>query len=241
MNKQRIEALKAKENYKIGDMIEIMSILREPGGCPWDREQNHHTIRRNLIEETYEVVEAIDKDDMTLMQEELGDLLLQVVFHARIAEEDDEFDFDDVADGICRKLILRHPHIFGDVQADTTEQVLTNWDNIKKEEKHQKTDREVLDSVSHSLPSLIRADKVGSKARKLGYYDHASDFENASSEFTKIYENMNADKPTETPEEVEAAVGKLLFTAVQIAHRLGVDPEKALGDECDRMVADAKD
>ena len=145
MNKQRIEALKAKENYKIGDLIEIMSILREPGGCPWDREQNHHTIRRNLIEETYEVVEAIDKDDMTLMQEELGDLLLQVVFHARIAEEDDEFDFDDVADGICKKLILRHPHIFGDVQADTTEQVLTNWDNIKKEEKHQKTDREVLD------------------------------------------------------------------------------------------------
>ncbi len=218
-----------------------MSILREPGGCPWDREQNHHTIRRNLIEETYEVVEAIDKDDMTLMQEELGDLLLQVVFHARIAEEDDEFDFDDVADGICRKLILRHPHIFGDVQADTTEQVLTNWDNIKKEEKHQKTDREVLDSVSHSLPSLIRADKVGSKVRKLGYDDHASDFENASSEFTKIYENMNADKPDETPEEVEAAVGKLLFTAVQIAHRLGVDPEKALGDECDRVVADAKD
>lgn len=241
MNKQRIEALKAKENYKIGDLIEIMSILREPGGCPWDREQNHHTIRRNLIEETYEVVEAIDKDDMTLMQEELGDLLLQVVFHARIAEEDDEFDFDDVADGICRKLILRHPHIFGDVQADTTEQVLTNWDNIKKEEKHQKTDREVLDSVSHSLPSLIRADKVGSKARKLGYDDHASDFENASSEFTKIYENMNADKLDETPEEVEAAVGKLLFTAVQIAHRLGVDPEKALGDECDRVVADAKD
>lgn len=218
-----------------------MSILREPGGCPWDREQNHHTIRRNLIEETYEVVEAIDKDDMTLMQEELGDLLLQVVFHARIAEEDDEFDFDDVADGICRKLILRHPHIFGDVQADTTEQVLTNWDNIKKEEKHQKTDREVLDSVSHSLPSLIRADKVGSKARKLGYDDHVSDFENASSEFTKNYENMNADKPTETPEEVEAAVGKLLFTAVQIAHRLGVDPEKALGDECDRVIADAKD
>ena len=241
MNKQRIEALKAKENYKIGDLIEIMSILREPGGCPWDREQNHHTIRRNLIEETYEVVEAIDKDDMTLMREELGDLLLQVVFHARIAEEDDEFDFDDVADGICRKLILRHPHIFGDVQADTTEQVLTNWDNIKKEEKHQKTDREVLDSVSHSLPSLIRADKVGSKARKLGYDDHASDFEHASSEFTKIYENMNADKPDETPEEVEAAVGKLLFTAVQIAHRLGVDPEKALGDECDRVVADAKD
>ena len=120
MNKQRIEALKAKENYKIGDLIEIMSILREPGGCPWDREQNHHTIRRNLIEETYEVVEAIDKDDMTLMQEELGDLLLQVVFHARIAEEDNKFDFDDVADGICRKLILRHPHIFGDVQADTT-------------------------------------------------------------------------------------------------------------------------
>ena len=240
MNKQRIEAIKAKQNYSIADLREIMEILRAPGGCPWDREQDHHSIRRNLIEETYEVVEAIDKDDMTLMREELGDLLLQIVFHARIAEEDDEFDLDDVADGICKKLILRHPHIFGDVKADTTEQVLANWDSIKKVEKHQRTDREVLDSVSHSLPSLIRADKIGSKARKFGYNDHADELENASSKLTNCYNDMNNDAASETPKEASEAVGRLLFAAVSVAHRLGVDPEKALADECDRVVEDAK-
>ena len=134
MYKAKIEALKRKSEYSISDLVEIMEILRSPGGCPWDREQTHKSIRRNLIEETYEVVEAIDKDDKTLMCEELGDLMLQVVFHARMAEEDGDFTLDDVADGICKKLILRHPHIFSDVKADTTEQVLTNWDNIKKEE-----------------------------------------------------------------------------------------------------------
>ena len=241
MNKQRVDALKAKQNYSIADLREIMEILRAPGGCPWDREQDHRSIRRNLIEETYEVVEAIDKDDMTLMREELGDLLLQVVFHARIAEEDGAFNLDDVADGICKKLILRHPHIFGDVRADTTEQVLANWDSIKKEEKHQRSDREVLDSVSHSLPSLIRADKISAKMRKFGYNDHTDQLEFASSKLTNCYSGMNNDVPTESPEEVSEAVGKLLFAAAAVAHRLGVDPEKALADECDRVVSDARD
>lgn len=223
--KQRIESLKAKENYTVADLREIMEILRAPEGCPWDREQDHKSIRRNLIEETYEVVEAIDTDDKVLMCEELGDLMLQVVFHARIAEEAGKFDLDDVADGICKKLILRHPHIFADVKADTSEEVLKNWDKIKVVEKHQKSDREVFDSVSHSLPSLIRADKLVGKAEKLGYeVPHCDALDGM----------IVSDSP-------ENAIGDLLFGVVKLARTQGVDPEKALADACDRLVLTASD
>lgn len=222
--KQRIENLKAKENYTVSDLREIMEILRSPGGCPWDREQDHKSIRRNLIEETYEVVEAIDTDDKVLMCEELGDLMLQVVFHARIAEEAKSFNLDDVADGVCKKLILRHPHIFADVKADTSEEVLKNWDKIKVVEKHQKSDREVLDSVSHSLPALIRADKLAGKAEKLGYAMPQSDALEA------IFANAD-----------ESAVGDLLFAAVALTKKRGIDSEKALADACDKLVLTASD
>ncbi len=223
--KQRIEALKAKENYTVNDLREIMEILRSPGGCPWDREQDHKSIRRNLIEETYEVIEAIDTDDKVLMCEELGDLMLQVVFHARIAEEAERFNLDDIADGICKKLILRHPHIFADVKADTSEEVLNNWDKIKVVEKHQKSDREVLDSVSHSLPSLIRADKLAGKAAKLGYALPTCD----------VIDGLDAKSIS------EAEIGDLLFAAVRLAKEAGTDPEKALADACDRLVLSASD
>jgi len=217
--KERIEALKAKSDYKVEDLREIMEILRSPDGCPWDREQDHKSIRRNLIEETYEVVEAIDTDNKVLMCEELGDLMLQVIFHARIAEEAGSFNLDNVADGICKKLILRHPHIFADVVADTSEEVLKNWDKIKVVEKNQKSDREVLDSVSHSLPALIRADKLCQKAKKLGY-------------------DISEKSAAATDEE---AVGNELLALVKRAKELGVDAEKALSDACDRLVMIASD
>lgn len=222
--KQRIENLKAKGNYTVDDLREIMEILRAPGGCPWDREQDHKSIRRNLIEETYEVIEAIDTDNKVLMCEELGDLMLQVVFHARIAEEADNFSLDDVADGICKKLILRHPHIFADVKADTSEEVLKNWDKIKVVEKHQKSDREVLDSVSHSLPSLIRADKLAGKAEKLGYpVPQCNALENTIGQIN------------------DSTVGDLLFAVVSLAKKHGIDAEKALADACDKLVLTASD
>jgi len=222
--KERIEALKAKESYKPEDLREIMEILRSPGGCPWDREQDHKSIRRNLIEETYEVIEAIDTDNKELMCEELGDLLLQVVFHARIAEEAGRFDLDDIADGVCKKLILRHPHIFSDVVAETSDEVLKNWDKIKVVEKHQKSHREVLDSVSHSLPALIRADKLCGKAAKLGYDIPES----------RIGGNFKADA-----ENAEELIGDALLALVKEAKALGVDSEKALADACDRLVLTA--
>ena len=127
-----------KENYRIDDLLQIMRILRGDGGCPWDREQTHQSIRRNFIEETYEVVEAIDNKDTALLLEELGDVLLQVVFHTQMEAEQGAFSFDDVCDGICKKLILRHPHIFGDVTAETSEEVLKNWDEIKRKKKDRK-------------------------------------------------------------------------------------------------------
>ena len=126
-----------KEHYDINDLLGIMSVLRSDNGCPWDREQSHDSIRNNFIEEVYEVADAIDNDDKSALCEELGDVLLQVVFHSQIEKEAGGFNFDDVADGICKKLILRHPHIFGEVKADTAEKVLDNWDRIKMEEKGQ--------------------------------------------------------------------------------------------------------
>ncbi len=223
---KRIEALKSKKNYSINDLREIMEILRSPEGCPWDREQDHKSIRRDLIEETYEAIEAIDTENNTLMCEELGDLMLQVIFHSRIAEEAGEFSFDDVADGICKKLILRHPHVFADVSADTSAEVLKNWDKIKVVEKKQKSDREVLDSVSHSLPSLIRADKLTSKAKKFGVAVPENDTINS----------LAADVP-----DKERFIGDLLFSVVSLSKSLGVDGEKALSDACDRVVLSASD
>lgn len=224
--KERIQALKNKDSYKFADLREIMEILRSEDGCPWDREQDHKSIRRNLIEETYEVVEAIDTDNSALLCEELGDLMLQVVFHARMSEEAGEFSVDDVADGICKKLILRHPHIFADVKADSSEEVLRNWDKIKIVEKNQKSDREVLDSVSHSLPALIRGDKLCGKAAKLGYKIPGSGG-------LKPIPSGDFDK--------EAYIGNLLFEVISLARGLGVDSEKALSDGCDRLVLSASD
>lgn len=223
---ERIEKIKSKEKYSAEDLREIMEILRAPGGCPWDAEQDHKSIRRDLIEETYELVEGIDKDDNVIMCEELGDLLLQVIFHARIAEEQGAFSLDDVTDGICKKLILRHPHVFGDVKVSGSADVLSNWDRIKVVEKDQKSDREVLDSVSHSLPSLIRADKLASKGKKRGY---------------DIPENGAVDALAESCGDAHRFIGDLLFSVVSLSRRLGVDGEKALADACDRFVMSADD
>lgn len=158
-----------KDRYTYNDLLEIMRILRSPEGCVWDREQDHKSIRRSFIEETYEVVEAIDNQDAALLQEELGDVLLQVVFHAQIESEAGRFTMDDVADGICKKMIYRHPHVFGTAEAKTSQDVLESWDALKQKEKHQTTTTDSLVSVARSLPGLIRAEKVQHKAAKVGF------------------------------------------------------------------------
>ena len=158
-----------KDAYGIADLVEIVRLLRAPGGCPWDREQDHHTIRKNLIEETYEVAEAIDLEDRALLREELGDLLLQVVLHAQMEAEAGTFDFSGVCNDICQKLIVRHPHVFGQVSAKDTDEVLKNWEAIKQRTKGQTTAAQTLESVPKTLPALMRAEKLQKRAAKTGF------------------------------------------------------------------------
>ncbi len=206
------EELKEKERYGVEDLLDILALLRSEQGCPWDREQTHRSIRQNFIEETYEVVEAIDREDLPLLREELGDVLLQVVFHARIAEEAGEFTFSDVADEICRKLIIRHPHVFGTVQVDGTSDVLVNWDRIKAETKHQKSVGDTLDAVARSLPSLMRAAKLAKKSAKAGF-----------------------GRP------LEERLGDMLYDLSALCAENGIDPEKALYDACERRISEVKE
>jgi len=158
-----------KKQYHFDDLLQVMRILRSEEGCMWDRQQDHHSIRRDFIEETYEVCEAIDNEDTELLKEELGDVLFQVVFHTTIEEEQGHFDMDDVIDGICKKMIYRHPHVFKDVQVNSTQDILNNWDDLKKTEKHQESVVDTMNSVARTLPALIRAEKVMKKAEKAGF------------------------------------------------------------------------
>ena len=200
------DALLAKERYDIAYLVEIVAILRAPGGCPWDREQTHASLRKGFVEETYEVIEAINKNDAVMMREELGDVLLQVVFHAEIERENGAFDFDDVCDEICRKLIVRHPHVFGDVHAETSAEVLTNWDAIKRKTKKQDTVAEAMAAVPRELPALMRAQKLLHKGAKAGF------------------------EPELDPAE---GVGQTLMAVLRQADRADVDAEQALSDAAD--------
>ena len=155
-----------KDSYNVKDLEEIVRILRAPGGCPWDAEQTHQSIRRNFLEEAYEAVEAIDEENPDHLKEELGDVLLQVLFHARMEQEAGRFNLDDVADGVCKKLIYRHPHVFGDVSVTGTGEVLTNWEELKRKEKGQATNTDALDAVARSLPALWRAERCRKRPKR---------------------------------------------------------------------------
>ena len=157
-----------KDKYTFYDLVEVVRCLRLPDGCPWDKEQTHESIRKDFIEEVYEAIEAIDEKSPEHLREELGDVLLQVVFHCVLETEKGSFNFDDVADEVCRKMIIRHPHVFGDISVDNTDQVLKNWDAIKMQTKSQKTSGQAMDSVSKALPSLMRAEKLIKKAKRNG-------------------------------------------------------------------------
>ena len=222
-----------KPKYGFEDLLQIMKMLRAPGGCPWDREQTHKSIRQNFIEETYEVIEAIDTEDKELLKEELGDVLLQVVFHSEMESEVGSFDINDVCDGICKKLIVRHPHIFADVKADTTDEVLSNWDKIKMQTKSQKTQSDAMDSVSKSLPSLMRSEKLQKKAAKVGF-----DWPDVSGALQKVEEEtQELKKAIEDGDKkgMEEELGDLLFSVVNVSRFLKVDSEEALYHACDKF------
>lgn len=218
---------KFKDRYNIEDLLEIMKILRAPGGCPWDAEQDHESIKKNFIEETYEVIEAINKNDTELLKEELGDVMLQVVFHAVMEEEKGVFNFNDVADGICKKLIIRHPHVFGDISVENTDEVLSNWDAIKRSTKKQTTTTEAMESVPRELPALMRGAKLQSKAAKSG------------AELTEDVAAYVAKKASALSEGInEKNLGELLFAVVTAARKNDIDPEEALTKISDKFLAD---
>jgi tetrapyrrole methylase family protein/MazG family protein len=207
-----------KAQYSVVDLIKLVELLRSPDGCPWDQEQTHESHRRDLLEEAYEVAEAIDDRDAAHLKEELGDLLLAVVFHAQIELEGkgfgDGFTLDDVADSTVRKLIYRHPHVFGDVAAETSAEVLSNWDTLKQAERGEQTLADSLNHVARSLPALWRSEKIVKKIRKSGGtldgLDYSSD---------------------------EERIGGELLAIVASAHERGIDPERALHNACERVIA----
>jgi tetrapyrrole methylase family protein/MazG family protein len=201
------------------DLVKMMARLRAPGGCPWDREQTHQTLGRHLLEEAHELLEAIDRDDDDAIRDELGDLLLQVVFHAGIAAEEGRWDVDDVARGLVEKLVHRHPHVFGDVEVSGPEEVLTNWEQLKAEETGGRTG--VDESIPATLPALARAAKVQRRAAGWGV-----EWPSREAALAALREEVEA--LSDAPEDPEREIGQVLFATVAAARKLGVDAETAL-------------
>ena len=205
----------------MSELLQTMHKLREPDGCMWDREQTHLSIRHNFIEEVYEVVEAIDLKDDKLLCEELGDVLLQIVFHAQMAKEGGSFDFQDVIDGINQKLIRRHPHVFGELRLADSKEIVYNWEKIKAQEKTDRTC--ILDGISKGLPALMCSYKMQHKAAKVGF-----DWQDIEPVYDKIQEEIVEVRQATTPQELEKEIGDLLFAVVNLARHLKIVPEVAL-------------
>lgn len=223
-----------KERYSWDDFLEIVRDLRLPEGCPWDRAQTHASIRRNFLEETYEALDAIDHDDADNMREELGDVLLQVAFHAQMEQERGRFDMSDVVDAVSRKLLYRHPHVFGDMEAAAdSEQALSNWEERKRKEKGFERVSDAIEAVPHTLPALWRAEKVQKKAAKAGF-----DWAEASHALEKVQEEVGELREALElggAEGVREEAGDVLFAAVSVLRMCGLDPEDALHRTCDKF------
>lgn len=224
-----------KDKYDINDLISLIALLRAPGGCPWDREQTHLSLKKSFIEETYEVIEAINKNDTQGIEEELGDVLLQIVLHTQIEREAGNFDFDDVCDALCKKLVARHPHVFGDVKASNSAEALSSWDSAKQSIKGVKLQSEAMDSIPLELPALMRAQKVQGRAAKAGF-----DWENADGAFKKLCEEINELKNAVAcggQAEIEDELGDVIFSCVNVSRFVGADSEEALKAATDKFIA----
>lgn len=224
-----------QSKYNITDLLDIMKRLRAPDGCPWDREQDHHTVRNNFLEETYEVIDAIDRENRADLCEELGDVLLQIVFHSQMEAEVGGFDFDDVCDGICKKLIERHPHVFGTTVVSGSEQVLDNWDAIKQKSKNQTTYTQTLESVPKAFPALMRAAKIQKRAAKAGFdwSSVAGALEKVDEELKEFREALAKGEEVHISEEF----GDLLFSMVNVSRFLKIDSEQALQSASEKFIS----
>ena len=218
-----------KESYDLRDFVALITFLRSPDGCPWDQEQTHESIRRNFLEETYEACEAIDAGDTAHLKEELGDVLMQVLFHTDIERAAGHFDIDDVADAACKKLVYRHPHVFRHDEPDAPD-----WDTIKQRERAQTTTAEAMDSVARSLPALWRCEKIQAKAAKTGFEwpDTDAALDKVEEETRELREAVASGDADAVAEEL----GDLLFAAVKVARFAGVDPEQAAHAACEKFI-----
>lgn len=223
-----------KDKYDINDLHKIVGILRGENGCPWDKEQNHKSIRNNFIEETYEVIEAIDKNDICLLKEELGDVLLQVMFHSQIEEENANFNFNDVSNDICKKLIIRHPHVFSDVKIKNADDVLDNWSEIKKAQKGQKKTSQTLDCVPRQLPALMRSQKINSRVKKSVFCEKTKQevFQKLTNEFSEFSNLVNSDDNI----NLVKRLGDILFLSTNAIRILKHDSEEVLTSSCDNFI-----
>ena len=218
-----------KESYDLRDFVALITFLRSPDGCPWDQVQTHESIRRNFLEETYEACEAIDAGDLVHMREELGDVLMQVLFHTDIEREAGHFDIDDVADAACKKLVYRHPHVFRRDEPDAPD-----WDTMKQRERAQTTTAEAMDSVARSLPALWRCDKIQAKAAKTGF--EWPDVHAALDKVDEETRELRAAVASGDTEAIGDDLGDLLFAAVKVARFAGIDPEQAAHAACEKFI-----
>lgn len=222
--------------YDLQTLMEIMAKLRSQNGCPWDKEQTHYSLISYLIEETYEVIDAINQEDPKAVADELGDLLLQIVFHAQIGRENKEFTMEDVLTAICEKMIRRHPHVFADTKVGSVKEVLTNWEAIKKQERKHKHEeaKSLLDGIPSRLPALIRAEKVQSKAAKVGF--QWQQVEGAVAKLTEELGEFKQSLANEKQADIEAEFGDLLFSLVNIARYFKISPESALNSTTSKFI-----
>ncbi len=215
-----------KDKYDINDLLNVTRILRGENGCVWDREQDHKSIRMNVLEEAYEVMEAIDSDDADSLKEELGDLMFQAVFHCQIEDERGRFDFDDICDEVTKKMIYRHPHVFGDVSVQNSDEVLVNWEKLKKASKHQTDAASTLESVPNILPALMRGQKTAKRSADAGL--SLSDTSQAVQLVKDRLEKLDLSIFDKNEDKVDEDFGNLLFSLCILSRFIKKDSEKAL-------------
>lgn len=229
-----VEQMRTKEHYTFADLKEIVAILRSPEGCPWDREQTHESIRNNFLEEVYEAVDALDQKDLAGLREELGDVLLQVVFHARLEEEVGGFSLEDVCDEICRKMVIRHPHVFGEQIIGDDGTPLRDWEAIKEKTHERTSAEEALRAIPRALPALMRAEKLGKKSRKCGF-----DWQDSGEAMQKVREELDEVQEAMADGNIDSVreeFGDLLLAVANAARLAGVCAEEALTGANDKYI-----
>ena len=223
-----------KEKYGLEDFIRLIDVLRGPGGCPWDIKQTHESLKHNVVEEAWEVVDAINEGSEAHLREELGDLLMQVIFHASISKEHGGFTLDDITDEAVKKLVHRHPHVFGSVKADTPDEVLTNWDAIKRADRGQQSAASAMDGIPRGLPGLMRSEKIQSKAAKYGFDwpDVSGAMDKLREETAELQEGIDAGDI----ENIKEEIGDALFSVVNVARFYKLDTEECMHAACEKFI-----